>query len=265
MKSSAGPRWQTCLLSCQLCARQNRQSSFFEKYSPHDHRISNNFVNPQQFSPNEDFDSYPRTFEDDVAKFERAGGHVIWAPTPDEMYRPGFATHVQPGGAAAGLETDFRPHFFRGVATVCCKLFTQTQPDIALFGEKDYQQLRVVSQMVRDLDLPLEIVGCPTVREADGLAMSSRNQYLTAEERQRAPVLYRTLCEVAARLRNGESCFTELESGAAQTLRNSGFEPDYIAIRNALTLEVPASAGTPQVVLAAAHLGKARLIDNVRV
>jgi pantoate--beta-alanine ligase len=151
------------------------------------------------------------------------------------------------------------------VATVVARLFNLVQPDVAVFGEKDFQQLAVIRRMVEDLGWPVEIAALPTVREPDGLAMSSRNQYLTARERQQAPLLYRTLCEVAARLRYGESCFTELESGAAQTLRSYGFAPDYVAIRNALTLEVPAGTGTPQVVLAAARLGKARLIDNVRV
>jgi pantoate--beta-alanine ligase len=222
------------------------------------------FINPQQFGANEDFSSYPRKFDDDVAKFEAAGGHLIWAPTPDEMYRPGFATHVQPAGAADGLETDFRPHFFRGVATVCCKLFTQTLPDIALFGEKDFQQLAVVRQMVRDLDLPLEIVGCPTVREPDGLAMSSRNAYLSAEERDTAKALFQTLTE-AARSVVGGSDIVWACAKASAALETVGFrEVDYVAVRDAETLApVSQPVKGPARVLGAAWLGKTRLIDNV--
>jgi len=222
------------------------------------------FVNPQQFSPTEDFDSYPRTFEDDVAKFEAVGGHLIWAPTAGEMYPDGFATHVVPGGAAAGLETDFRPHFFRGVATVCCKLFTQTLPDIALFGEKDYQQLCVVTQMVRDLDLPLEIVGCPTVREPDGLAMSSRNAYLSADERRTAVAMYAALVDVAANIDAGQPIEAACSDGRS-ALEKAGFGTiDYLAVRDAETFTpVTEPLARPARVLAAAWLGKTRLIDNI--
>ena len=222
------------------------------------------FVNPQQFAPNEDFSKYPRTFEDDVAKFESAGGHLIWAPTPNEMYRPGFATHVQPAGAATGLETDFRPHFFRGVATVCCKLFTQTLPDIALFGEKDFQQLAVVRQMVRDLDLPLEIVGCPTIREADGLAMSSRNAYLSDDERQTARHLHQIITQTAETVAGGGPADAACATASA-ALEEAGFRGiDYVAFRDSETLEpISQPLVRPARVLAAAWLGKTRLIDNV--
>lgn len=222
------------------------------------------FVNPTQFAPGEDLDSYPRTFEEDVEKFTQAGGDVIWAPTVGEMYRDGFATKVVPEGAALGLETDFRPHFFSGVATVCCKLFTQTLPDYAMFGEKDYQQLCVVSQMVRDLDLPLEIVGCPTIRENDGLAMSSRNAYLSDTERKTAVAMHRVLSQVAQQIDTGHSDFDAQCSAAKDGLLEAGFGTiDYVAVRDAATLTEVDRADRPVRVLAAAWLGKTRLIDNV--
>jgi pantoate--beta-alanine ligase len=224
------------------------------------------FVNPTQFAANEDLDSYPRTFDDDVAKFASAGGHLIWAPTPDQMYPEGFATRVVPKGAAEGLETDFRPHFFGGVATVCCKLFTQTLPDCALFGEKDYQQLCVVSQMVRDLDLPLEIIACPTVREPDGLAMSSRNAYLSASERQTSVALYKVISDVSQKVASGADIATACTDAEA-ALTTAGFRQiDYVAVRDAATLEpVDGLTDRPLRVLAAAWLGKTRLIDNIAV
>lgn len=222
------------------------------------------FVNPKQFSEGEDLDAYPRTFDDDVTKFGSVGGHLIWAPTAREMYPEGFATTIHPEGAANGLETDFRPHFFQGVATVCCKLFTQTLPDYAMFGEKDFQQLAVVRQMVRDLDLPLEIIGCPTVREADGLAMSSRNAYLSDREREAAVSIYKAINQVAADLETGVDVSSAC-AGAEKSLMAAGFKSvDYIAVRDAETLEPADSrADRPLRVLAAAWLGKTRLIDNV--
>ncbi|MFT5511140.1 MAG: pantoate--beta-alanine ligase [Hyphomicrobiaceae bacterium] len=222
------------------------------------------FVNPTQFSADEDLDSYPRTFEDDVDKFASAGGHLIWAPTPSEMYPEGFATRIVPEGAANGLETDVRPHFFGGVATVCCKLFTQTLPDFAMFGEKDYQQLSVMRQMVRDLDLPLEIVGCPTVREADGLAMSSRNAYLSNDERKAAVAIYTAITDVAQQIELGADIDGASQS-ARQALQAAGFgQIDYVAVRDAESLEAVTSVtDRPLRVLAAAWLGKTRLIDNV--
>lgn len=229
-----------------------------------DRVIMSIFVNPTQFSPEEDLDSYPRTFEDDVDKFDAAGGHLVWAPTASEMYPEGFATRVIPKGAAEGLETDFRPHFFGGVATVCCKLFTQTLPDCAMFGEKDFQQLCVVRQMVRDLDLPLEIVGCPTVREADGLAMSSRNAYLSDSQRKTAAQIYDVICDVARKIEAGGDAQSTCRTAEA-VLKAAGFdEVDYVAVRDAETLEAAVGvADRPLRVLAAAWLGKTRLIDNV--
>jgi pantoate--beta-alanine ligase len=223
------------------------------------------FVNPAQFAPNEDFARYPRDEAGDLAKLASVGCDVVWGPDRAEMYPEGFATRIVPGGAAEGLESDFRPHFFGGVATVCCKLFTQVAPDIAVFGEKDYQQLCVVRQVVRDLDLPLAIAGAPTVREADGLAMSSRNAYLTAEERRVAPALHRVLGEVAEAAGTGGIIAGVIAEGM-RTLEAAGFRVDYLEVRDAETLkEAAPGAQRPLRVLVAAWLGKTRLIDNVGV
>jgi pantoate--beta-alanine ligase len=227
--------------------------------------ITSIFVNPTQFAPNEDFSKYPRTFDDDCAKLAGVGCDLVWAPTPPVMYPEGFATRVVPAGAAEGLETDFRPHFFGGVATVCSKLFLQTQADVAVFGEKDYQQLCVIRQVVRDLDMALEIVPGPTVREADGLAMSSRNRYLSAEERARAVVIYDVVRRVAEAAAQGRHAVAIADGEAA--LAAAGFRQiDYVTVRDAETLKDwdPAS-GRPARVLAAAWLGNTRLIDNVAV
>lgn len=226
------------------------------------------FVNPAQFAPHEDLDRYPRTFEADLAGLASVGCDLVWAPSVAEMYPAGHATKVVPAGAAEGLESDFRPHFFAGVATVCTKLFTQVAPDFAIYGEKDYQQLAVMRQLVRDLDLPLEIIGAPTVREADGLAMSSRNRYLSEAERKIAPALNAVLRRLADELRADVKGFSAtaiaaLEVGAAQEIAAAGFgKVDYIAVRDAETLGPPV-AGRPLRILAAAWLGKTRLIDNI--
>ncbi|MEZ5854335.1 MAG: pantoate--beta-alanine ligase [Hyphomicrobiaceae bacterium] len=227
--------------------------------------VTSIFVNPTQFAPNEDFSKYPRTFEDDCGKLASVECDVVWAPTPDVMYPEGFATRVVPQGAAEGLETDFRPHFFGGVATVCCKLFTQVGPDVAVFGEKDYQQLCVIRQMVRDLDLPLDILGGATVREADGLAMSSRNRYLSDDERKRAVAIHDVIREVAAAARVGRHEAAIVDG--RETLAQAGFgKIDYIAVRDAETLRPwSLDSGRAGRVLAAAWLGKTRLIDNVAV
>ncbi|HEX5999970.1 MAG TPA: pantoate--beta-alanine ligase [Hyphomicrobiaceae bacterium] len=223
------------------------------------------FVNPTQFAPNEDFDRYPRDETGDLAKLAAAGCDLVWAPDRSEMYPEGFATRIVPAGAAEGLESDYRPHFFGGVATVCCKLFTQVGPDIAVFGEKDYQQLAVVRQMVRDLNLPLEIVGLPTVREPDGLALSSRNAYLAPAEREVAPRLHRVIADVARIAAERRDLAAALAEGRS-ALEQAGFKVDYLEVRDAETLQAATpGAGRPLRVLVAAWLGKTRLIDNVAV
>jgi pantoate--beta-alanine ligase len=224
------------------------------------------FVNPTQFAPHEDFASYPRTFEADIAALAAAEVELVWAPTADVMYPEGFATRIEPGGAAkAGLEDRFRPHFFGGVATVVAKLFLQVAPDVAIFGQKDYQQLRVVTQMAKDLDLPLKVVGIPTVRERDGLALSSRNAYLSQAERATAPTLARVLNACAGRIGRREPITTVLDEGKAELTR-AGFAVDYLEARHALTLAPVASlAEGPIRLLAAAKLGTTRLIDNLAV
>ena len=222
------------------------------------------FVNPAQFAPHEDFDRYPRDEAGDLARLATVGCDLVWAPDRSEMYPEGFATRVVPAGAAEGLETDFRPHFFGGVATVCCKLFTQVAPDIAVFGQKDYQQLCVVTQMVRDLHLPLEIVGAPTVREADGLAMSSRNAYLDAAQRHIAPALHRAISKVASVVAQGADPEAAAADARSDLVAEGFARVDYVAVRDASTLGAPAP-NRPLRVLAAAWLGKTRLIDNVAV
>jgi pantoate--beta-alanine ligase len=224
------------------------------------------FVNPTQFAPNEDLKSYPRTFASDVAQLTALKTDAVWAPAVETMYPSGFATRIVPEGPAlAGLEDTFRPHFFGGVATVVAKLFIQCEPDIALFGEKDYQQLKVVTRMAHDLGLRTRIVGAPTVREADGLALSSRNAYLSAAERAAAPVLHRVLTTSAKKIAAGSPVGTVLDGGRA-AIADAGFALDYLEARNADTL-VPAStfADGPLRLLVAARIGKTRLIDNVAV
>jgi len=224
------------------------------------------FVNPTQFAPSEDFSSYPRTWKADVAKLAAEGVDLIWNPSPNTMYPPGFATRIlTEGPATAGLEDRFRPHFFGGVATVVGKLFTQCRPDVALFGEKDFQQLRVVAQMARDLDLGVRVIGARTVRERDGLAMSSRNVYLSPEERLKAPVLYRAMKEAAKRLRDGDDLKVVLASGR-EAMTAAGFELDYFEARHAQTLApVQSIKDGPIRLLVAAKLGATRLIDNIGV
>jgi pantoate--beta-alanine ligase len=224
------------------------------------------FVNPAQFAPHEDFARYPRDLEGDRAKLQSAGGvDLIYAPRVQDMFTEGAATRIVVGGPAHGLESDFRPHFFSGVATVVAKLFIQCAPDIAVFGEKDYQQLLVVRRMAADLDLNLEILGVPTVREADGLALSSRNAYLTAAQRPIAARLNRTLRAVAARVKDGVSVPQCEAEGAAQLIEAGFAKVDYVAVRDAETLSPVRDLTRPARVLAAAHLSGVRLIDNLAV
>jgi len=224
------------------------------------------FVNPTQFAPTEDFGSYPRTWKSDVTKLATEGVDLIWNPDARTMYPDGFATRIVPEGAAtANLEDRFRPHFFGGVATVVGKLFTQVRPNLAIFGEKDFQQLRVVTQMARDLDLGVRVMGSRTMRERDGLAMSSRNVYLSPDERLKAPVLYRTLKESARRLRAGDDVAATI-AGGAQMIAAAGFVLDYFEVRHAETLDpIGAPRDGPVRILVAARLGNTRLIDNIAV
>jgi pantoate--beta-alanine ligase len=224
------------------------------------------FVNPTQFAPTEDFGSYPRTWKADLAKLTAEKVDLVWNPDVKAMYPDGFATRIVPEGPAiAGLEDRFRPHFFGGVATVVGKLFTQVRPDVAIFGEKDFQQLRVVTQMAADLDLGVKVIGSRTVRERDGLAMSSRNVYLSTEERQTAPTLYRAMKESAKRLKAGEDVEAAMQAGR-ELITAAGFALDYFEARHAGTLAPIASIEEgPVRILVAAKLGTTRLIDNIGV
>ena len=224
------------------------------------------FVNPTQFAPSEDFGSYPRTWKSDLAKLAAEDVDLIWNPDVKTMYPDGFATRIVPEGPAiVGLEDRFRPHFFGGVVTVVGKLFTQVRPDFAIFGEKDFQQLRVVTRMAGDLDLRVRVTGSRTVRERDGLAMSSRNVYLSPQERQTAPVLYRAMKESVRRLRAGDDIAAAMAGGAGM-ITAAGFALDYFEVRHAETLApIGALKDGPMRILVAARLGKTRLIDNVAV
>jgi pantoate--beta-alanine ligase len=224
------------------------------------------FVNPAQFAPQEDLKTYPRTFSADIAALASLKADLVWAPGVKTMYPAGFATRIVPEGPArVGLEDAFRPHYFAGVATVVAKLFLQCTPDIALFGEKDYQQLKVVAQLARDLDLPTRIVGARTVREKDGLALSSRNRYLSPGEREAAPSLHRVLADCAAKIGAGEPIEAVLRAGRA-AIASAGFALDYLEARHAGTLApLPVAKGSRLRLLVAARIGRTRLIDNVAV
>ena len=224
------------------------------------------FVNPTQFAPSEDFSSYPRSWKADVAKLAAENVDLIWNPDVKTMYPDGFATRIAPEGpATVGLEDRFRPHFFGGVATMVGKLFMQVRPDFAIFGEKDFQQLRVVTRMAGDLDLAVKVIGSKTVRERDGLAMSSRNVYLTPEQRGVATTLYRAMKQGAARLRAGDG-IDAVMAGGAEMITAAGFVLDYFEVRHAETLAPIASVKDgPMRILVAAKIGKTRLIDNIGV
>ena len=224
------------------------------------------FVNPKQFAPGEDYGVYPRDEAADAARFTAEGVDLLFAPAMDVMFPDDHATTVAVPGLGDGLEGEFRPGFFSGVATVVAKLLIQARPDAAFFGEKDYQQLLVVRQMVRDLHIPVAIEAGPTVREADGLALSSRNAYLSTQERAAAPALHRTLSDVAERVAEGAEVGEAVAWSRAALLEAGFTKLDYVEVRDAATLApAEASAGNPLRVLAAAHLGATRLIDNVAV
>lgn len=231
-----------------------------------DHVVVSIFVNPTQFGPNEDFARYPRTEIEDEMKLGKRDVDLLFLPGVEEMYPGGTGetTFVEVPELSGRLCGAHRPGHFRGVATVVARLFNIVQPDVALFGEKDFQQLLVIRRMARDLAFPVEIVGVPTSRADDGLALSSRNQYLSAEERELAPRLRVTLEETAEKIRAGVSDVASLEHEAMQSLERLGFRPEYVAVRRAADLEPPAS-GDALVILAAARLGTTRLIDNLRV
>jgi pantoate--beta-alanine ligase len=224
------------------------------------------FVNPTQFAPSEDLSTYPRTLARDISQLAAVNTDLIWAPSQETMYPSGFATQIVPAGpATAGLEDAFRPHFFAGVATVVAKLLIQCRPDFAMFGEKDYQQLKVVTQLARDLNLKTRIVAGPTVREKDGLALSSRNAYLAPGERAAAPALYRILTACAKTIGAGGPIAGTLDGGRA-AIKQAGFAVDYLEARHAETLApVASSEDGPLRLLVAARIGKTRLIDNVAV
>ncbi|REF02790.1 pantoate--beta-alanine ligase [Cupriavidus plantarum] len=232
--------------------------------------VASIFVNRLQFGPNEDFDKYPRTLQDDIEKLQKEGVYVLFAPTESDMYPVPQEYRVEPPHDLGDiLEGEFRPGFFKGVCTVVMKLFSCAQPRVAVFGKKDYQQLMIVRRMVQQFALPIDIVPAETVRADDGLALSSRNRYLSADERTEAPVLYRTLHEVRDTVLGGSVNLLDVEADAAKRLADRGWKPDYVSIRKRNNLQPPTQeeflAGEPLVVLTAAKLGPTRLIDNLEI
>ncbi|MDA0426588.1 pantoate--beta-alanine ligase [Stutzerimonas frequens] len=229
--------------------------------------VASIFVNPLQFGPNEDLDNYPRTLTADQDKLFDAGCHLLFAPSVEEMYPHGQAnqTIVRVPGVSEGLCGGSRPGHFDGVSTVVSKLFNMVLPDLAVFGQKDFQQLAVIRTMVRDLNMPVQIISEPTVRDVDGLALSSRNGYLSADERATAPLLYRTLTQLKDAIQNGRRDYSTLVTEGLESLRAAGLRPDYLEVRNAIDLQPVSDASAELVILAAAFLGKTRLIDNLMV
>ena len=232
-----------------------------------DRFVASIFVNPMQFGPNEDYAQYPRTPTQDATMLADAGCNLMFMPDVAEIYPNGSerATRVDVPNLARILDGEFRPGHFEGVSTIVSTLFHIVEPDVAVFGEKDFQQLTIIRRMVADLCMPVEVVGAPTVRDMDGLAMSSRNQYLTADQRQVAPRIYQTLQAAAGRLQAGDTDFASIESVGVDALAKAGMKPDYFSIRRAQDLAAPAPDTKHLVVLTAARLGKARLIDNIQV
>jgi pantoate--beta-alanine ligase len=230
-----------------------------------DRTVVSVFVNPTQFGPSEDFAAYPRTLEQDAELLREVGVDLLFAPAVAAIYPNGAATFVEVPGLSDILCGHFRPGHFRGVTTVVCKLFNMVQPDIAVFGEKDFQQLMAIRRMSADLNLPVRVVGVPTVREANGLAMSSRNAYLTDDEKDRASLIYRALGQAGAALAQGRRDYAEIEREQGERLADGGFRLDYFSIRRLADLAVPEADERDFVILAAARLGKARLIDNLQV
>ncbi|RWU23892.1 pantoate--beta-alanine ligase [Pseudomonas alkylphenolica] len=229
--------------------------------------VASIFVNPLQFGPSEDLDKYPRTLAADQEKLLQAGCHLLFAPTVEEMYPDGMdgQTRVSVPQLSEGLCGASRPGHFEGVATVVSKLFNMVQPDLAVFGQKDFQQLAVIRALVRDLNMPIQIIGEPTVRADDGLALSSRNGYLNEAQRDTAPALYRVLSEMAEAIRQGQRDYPAMIAQGQTQLAAAGFRPDYLEIRHALTLRPAAAEDRDVVILAAAVLGATRLIDNLHL
>ncbi|MGE5385495.1 MAG: pantoate--beta-alanine ligase [Betaproteobacteria bacterium] len=225
--------------------------------------VASIFVNRLQFGPSEDFAKYPRTFQADCDKLVAAGVDVLFAPTETDLYPEPQQYLVEPPEIQNLLEGEFRPGHFRGVATVVLKLFNCVQPQAALFGKKDYQQLMVLRNMTRQLALPIEIIGGETVRASDGLALSSRNGYLSPAERAEAPRLHRELCRVRDAIRAGDRQFSELEKSAVAALDSHGWKTDYVAVRKQADLSMPTAGEAPLVIVAASRLGTTRLIDNI--
>lgn len=227
--------------------------------------VASIFVNRLQFAPSEDFDHYPRSFNEDCEKLSACGVDLLFAPTENDLYPEPQQYQIEPPEIQNWLEGEFRPGHFRGVATVVLKLFNIVQPQAAIFGKKDYQQLMVLRNMTRQLALPIDIIGDETVRAEDGLALSSRNGYLSVDERREAPRLYQTLSRLRDAVRSGERDFTKLEHAAIAELNTNGWQTDYVAVRSQADLHRPSATEQKLVVLAASRLGQPRLIDNIEI